>query len=95
LTAAEVLIAWSHAGRLRSEAAFAALAGVAPIPASPGQVVRHRLHPVQELAGGVGFLEPCDQVGQGAVIDAAAVLGGGDREADGQVRLAHARRNHL
>jgi transposase len=44
LTAAAVLIAWSHAGRLRSEAAFAALAGVAPIPASSGQVTRHRLN---------------------------------------------------
>jgi transposase len=31
-------------GRLRSEAAFAALAGANPIPASSGQVVRHRLN---------------------------------------------------
>ena len=30
--------------RLRSEAAFARLAGVAPIPASSGQTQRHRLH---------------------------------------------------
>jgi len=44
LTAAEILIAWSHPGRLRSEAAFAALAGVAPIPASSGQVTRYRLN---------------------------------------------------
>jgi transposase len=44
LTAAEILIAWSHPGRLRSEAAFAMLAGVAPIPASSGQVVRYRLN---------------------------------------------------
>lgn len=44
LTATELLLAWSHAGRLRSEAAFAALAGVAPIPASSGQVTRHRLN---------------------------------------------------
>jgi transposase len=29
---------------LRSDAAFAALAGVAPIPASSGQVTRHRLN---------------------------------------------------
>jgi transposase len=35
---------WSHAGRLRSEAAFAALAGANPIPASSGQVTRHRLN---------------------------------------------------
>ncbi len=44
LTAAEILCAWSHRGRLRSEAAFAAMAGVAPIPASSGQIVRHRLN---------------------------------------------------
>lgn len=42
--AAQILCAWSHHGRLRSEAAFAALAGVAPIPASSGQVVRYRLN---------------------------------------------------
>jgi transposase len=39
-----VLISWSHPGRLRSEAAFAMLAGVAPIEASSGRVVRHRLN---------------------------------------------------
>jgi len=44
LTAAQVLLSWSHAGRLTSEAAFAALAGVAPIPASSGQTVRFRLN---------------------------------------------------
>jgi transposase len=44
VTAAQLLISWSHRGRLRSEAAFAMLAGVAPIPASSGQVVRHRLN---------------------------------------------------
>jgi transposase len=44
LSGAELLIAWSHAGRLRSEAAFASLAGVAPIPASSGQITRHRLN---------------------------------------------------
>jgi transposase len=44
ITAAQVLISWSHRGRLRSEAAFAMLAGVAPIPASSGRVVRHRLN---------------------------------------------------
>jgi transposase len=43
VTAAQLLISWSHAGRLRSEAAFAMLAGVAPIPASSGQLVRYRL----------------------------------------------------
>jgi transposase len=37
LSAGQVLVSWSHAGRLRSEAACAALAGVSPIPASAGQ----------------------------------------------------------
>jgi transposase len=44
ITAAQVLISWSHPGRLRSEAAFAMLGGVAPIPASSGQVIRYRLN---------------------------------------------------
>ncbi len=43
IVAAQVIIAWSHPGRVRSEAAFARLAGVAPIPASSGQTTRHRL----------------------------------------------------
>lgn len=43
ICAAELLVAWSQPGRVRSEAAFARLAGVAPIPASSGKVVRHRL----------------------------------------------------
>lgn len=43
VVAADLLCAWSHPGRLHSEAAFARLAGVAPIEASSGQVVRHRL----------------------------------------------------
>lgn len=42
-SAAQLLLAWSHQGRLRSEAAFARLAGAAPIPASSGQTIRHRL----------------------------------------------------
>ena len=44
ISAAQVLASWSHAGRLRSDAAFAALAGANPIPASSGQVTRHRLN---------------------------------------------------
>jgi transposase len=44
ISAAQVLVSWSHAGRLRSEAAFAALAGASPSPASSGQVTRHRLN---------------------------------------------------
>jgi transposase len=44
VVAASVMIAWSHPGRVRSEAAFAALAGTSPIPASSGNTVRHRLN---------------------------------------------------
>lgn len=44
LTAAQILVSWTHSGRIASEAAFASLAGVAPIPASSGQTVRHRLN---------------------------------------------------
>jgi transposase len=44
VSAAHVLCAWSHPGRFHSEAAFAMLAGVAPIPASSGQTVRYRLN---------------------------------------------------
>lgn len=44
IVAAQILCAYSHQGRIRSEAAFASLAGVAPIPASSGQTVRHRLN---------------------------------------------------
>jgi transposase len=43
VVAAQLIVAWSHRGRLRSEACFARLAGVAPIPASSGQTQRHRL----------------------------------------------------
>jgi transposase len=49
LSAAQVLVSWSHAGRFRSEAAFAALAGVNPIPASSGQVTRFRLNRDRQL----------------------------------------------
>jgi transposase len=41
--AAQLVLSWSHQGRIRSEAAFARLAGAAPIPASSGQTVRYRL----------------------------------------------------
>ncbi len=43
IVAAQLLVAWSHRGRVRSEAAFARLAGVAPVPASSGQTTRQRL----------------------------------------------------
>jgi len=44
IVAATVLTAWSHPGRCRSDAAFAMLAGTAPIPASSGKTVRYRLN---------------------------------------------------
>ena len=45
IVAATVLCAWSHPRRVHSEAAFAMLAGVAPIPANSGQVTtRYRLN---------------------------------------------------
>jgi transposase len=40
-----LIAAGDHPGRLRSEAAWAHLCGVAPIPASSGKVARHRLNP--------------------------------------------------
>ncbi|WP_245712804.1 transposase [Micromonospora nigra] len=42
--AATVLLAWSHPGHIRSDAAFAALAGASPLPASSGNTTRHRLN---------------------------------------------------
>lgn len=45
ITAAQLLItAGDNPERLRSEAAFAALAGVSPVPASSGKTIRHRLN---------------------------------------------------
>jgi transposase len=44
VVAAQVLVSFSHPGRVRSEAAFAALAGASPLEASSGRTVRHRLN---------------------------------------------------
>ena len=44
VTAAQAVVSFSHPGRCRTEAAFAALAGTSPIPASSGRIVRHRLN---------------------------------------------------
>ena len=44
VSAAAAVVAFSHPGRLRNDAAFAALAGTCPIPASSGKTVRHRLN---------------------------------------------------
>lgn len=40
----QLIVSWSHHGRCRHEAAFAALAGVSPVPASSGRIHRHRLN---------------------------------------------------
>ena len=37
-------MSFSHPGRCRNDAAFAALAGTSPLTASSGQTVRHRLN---------------------------------------------------
>lgn len=44
VTVGIILAAYSHQGRVRSEAAFAALAGVSPLQASSGNTKRHRLN---------------------------------------------------
>jgi transposase len=44
VSAAQAVVSFSHPGRCRDEAAFAALAGTNPIPASSGRIVRHRLN---------------------------------------------------
>ena len=45
ITAAQLVISYSHHDRCNTEAAFARLAGVAPIPASSGNTTRYRLDP--------------------------------------------------
>jgi transposase len=44
VTAAQAVVAFSHPGRCRNDAAFAALAGTSPLQASSGRTVRHRLN---------------------------------------------------
>jgi transposase len=44
VSAAQAIVTFSHPGRCRNEAAFAALGGTSPIPASSGMTVRHRLN---------------------------------------------------
>lgn len=43
VTGTIIVCAYSHRGRVRSEAAFASLGGIAPLPASSGNTSRHRL----------------------------------------------------
>src|SRR4030095_11245594 len=40
VSAAQAIVSWSHPGRCRNDAAYAALAGASPIPASSGRIVR-------------------------------------------------------
>lgn len=49
ITTAQLQVSWSHCGRLRNEAAFAALVGVAPILASSGHSLRSLPNLVDEL----------------------------------------------
>lgn len=44
VNAAIILTSWSHPERVRSEAAFASLAGTCPVPASSGSTTRYRLN---------------------------------------------------
>jgi transposase len=44
IVAGTALVVWSHPRRIRNDAAFAMLAGVAPLPASSGMTTRHRLN---------------------------------------------------
>ncbi len=44
VSAAQAIVSFSHPGRCRNDAAFAALAGTSPLPASSGRTIRHRLN---------------------------------------------------
>jgi transposase len=44
VSGAQAIVSFSHPGRCRNEAAFAALGGTSPIPASSGRTIRHRLN---------------------------------------------------
>jgi transposase len=44
ICAAQAIVSFSHPGRCRNEAAFAALGGLSPLEASSGQTTRHRLN---------------------------------------------------
>jgi len=44
VSAVQAIVSFSHPGRCRSEAAYAALGGTSPLPASSGRTVRHRLN---------------------------------------------------
>jgi transposase len=44
VSAAQAIVSFSHPGRCRNEAAYAALSGTSPLPASSGKTIRHRLN---------------------------------------------------
>ena len=44
VSAAQAIVSFSHPGRCRHDAAFAALAGTSPLQASSGRTIRHRLN---------------------------------------------------
>lgn len=44
VTAAQMILAYGHHGRVRTEAAYGSLSGTCPIPASSGKTTRHRLN---------------------------------------------------
>jgi transposase len=44
VSAAQILLTYSHPGRFRHEGAFAAIAGTSPLEASSGRTIRHRLN---------------------------------------------------
>lgn len=44
ISAAALLLGFSHPGRCRNDAAFAALSGTSPVPASSGKTTRYRLN---------------------------------------------------
>jgi transposase len=44
VSGAQAIVSFSHPGRCRNDAAYAALAGASPIQASSGRTVRHRLN---------------------------------------------------
>ena len=52
VSAAQAIVSFSHPGRCRDEAAYAALGGISPIEASSGRHTRHRLN-----RGGCHFSE--------------------------------------
>jgi transposase len=82
ISAAQLLVSSSHAGRFPGEAAFAAqLAGVAPVPAPSGRVMRHRLN-----RGGIGASTRRFAPSSSSV--ASAMSGPGPTSSDGSPRAS-------